>query len=271
MSPDNRSSSLNNLPTNRKSQLKYLLKYRWKSLMIMGGILLLFAIPLFISILLKDLKAISIVTNSPDRNELTVLFINDIFYAVFVIPSTIIFFLGLAGIYRVIRNYVWGEGVIFGSDFFLGIKQNWKHFAIDGLVSSTLFYGVYLATAYINVPFVKYLPLALAILFIFPTILVHMNLTVIYKNNYFVQFRNAFVIYIRRFYIYFPLFLLAIAIPVIFMFFTIPLLVKYIILFVFIYLFIPFFVLLISVFSIHEFDETINKNRHPELYKKGLF
>lgn len=271
MSSDNHSSSLNNLPINRKSQFKYLLKYRWKSLLIMGGVLLLFAIPLFVSLLLKDLKAISIVSNSPDGDELTTLFINDIFYAVFVIPSTIIFFLGLAGIYRIIRNYIWGEGVIFGSDFFLGIKQNWKHFLINGLVSSTLFYGVYLATAYINVPFVKYLPLAFAILFIFPVILVHMNLTVIYKNNYFVQFKNAFVIYIRRFYIYFPLFLLAIIIPVIFMVFTIPLLVKYIILFVFIYLFIPFFVLLISVISIHEFDEMINKDRHPELYKKGLF
>ena len=271
MSFNNPNPPLNNLPTNRKSQLKYLIIYRWKSLLIMGGVLLLFAIPLLVSLLLKDLKAISIVTNSSDGEELTTLFINDIFYAVFVIPSTIIFFLGLAGIYRVIRNYIWGEGVIFGADFFLGIKQNWKHFVINGLVSSTLFYGVYLATAYINVPFVKYLPLAVAILFIFPAILVHMNLTVIYKNNYFAQFRNAFVIYVRRFYIYLPLFLLAIAIPVVFMIFTIPLLVKYIILFVFIYLFIPFYVLSISVFSMHEFDEMINKTRHPELYKKGLF
>lgn len=271
MSSNNPNSSLNNLPTNRKSQLKYLIKYRWKSLLIMGGVLLLFAIPLLVSLLLKDLKAISIVTNSSDGDELTTLFINDIFYAVFVIPSTIILFLGLAGIYRVIRNYIWGEGVIFGSDFFLGIKQNWKHFVINGLVSATLFYGVYLATAYIDVPFIKYLPLAFAILFLFPAILVHMNLTVIYKNNYFVQFRNAFVIYVRRFYIYLPLFLLAVAIPVVFMIFTIPLLVKYIVLFVFIYLFIPFYVLSISVYSMHEFDEMINKDRHPELYKKGLF
>ena len=271
MNSDNSNFSINNLPTTRKSQLKYLIKFRWKSLMVMGGVLLLFAIPLLVSLTLKDLKAISIVTTSTEGDELTSLFINDIFYAVLIIPSSIIFFLGLAGIYRLIRNYIWGEGVIFGSDFLLGIKRNWKHFVLNGLLASSLFYAVYLATVYINIPFIKYLPLVFAILLIFPVILVHMNLTVIYKNSYLYQFKNASIIYIRRFYIYFPLFLLAIIIPVILLIFTIPLIVKYIIIFVFIYLFTPFFVLSISVYSMHIFDEMINKERHPELYKKGLF
>ena len=260
-----------NLPINRKNQFKYLLKYRWKSLLILGGVLVLFAIPLFASLFIKDLKAISIVTTSEENNELSTLLINDLFYAVFIIPSTTIFFLGLAGIYRIIRNYIWGEGVILKSDFFIGIKQNWKHFVISGLLFSLLYYVVYLASVFINIPFIRYFPFSFILLFIYPAILVNMNLTVIYKNNYLMQFRNGFILYIKKVFIYLPLFLLLILIPTFLMFFPIPLLVKYIVLFVFIYLFIPFYILGFRVYSIHVFDENINKENHPKLYKKGLF
>ena len=261
----------NSLPNNRKNQVKHIIKFRWKAFMLLGGVLSLFALPLLASFLIKDLKAISIVTTSGENADLNTLIINDIFYSVFIVPSSVMFFIGLSGIFRIIRNYLWGEGVIFGSDFFIGIKQNWKHFTINGFIFSALFYGLYLSVVYIDVPFIKYLPLAFCLLFIYPTILVHMNLTVIYKNNYFTQFKNAFILYVKKFYIYFPLFLLLIAIPLVFLFLQIPLIVKYIVLFVFIYLFITFYFLIFNAFSMSVFDENINKERHPELYKKGLF
>ena len=259
-----------NLPTTRKSQFKHIIKYRWKYLFLMGGILILFAIPLLVSLFIKDLKAISIVSVS-EGNETSALFINDLFYAVFIIPSSVIFFVGLSGIYRIMRNYIWAEGVIFKSDFIIGIKRNWLHFAITGFLFSLLFYGLYLATVYISTPFVRYLPLAICFIVIYPVFLVHMNLTVIYKNNYFIQFKNGFVLYVKRFYIYLPFFLLVVAVPLVFMIFSIPLIIKYVVLFAFIYLFIPFYVLVISEYSMHVFDENINKTRHPDLYKKGLF
>ena len=259
------------LPINRKNQFKYLIKNRWKSLFIIGGVLVLFAIPLFVSLFVKDLKAISIVTTSEDSNELSTLLINDIFYGVFIVPSVVIFFIGLAGIYRIIRNYIWGEGVIFKSDFLIGIKQNWKHFLISGLLFSLLYYCVYIASVFIAVPFVRYLPLAFVLLFVYPVIFIHMNLTVIYKNNYLMQSKNAFILYIKRVYIFLPLFLLFLIIPILLMVFSMPLLAKYIILFVFIYLFIPFYILGFSIYSIHIFDESINEESHPEFYKKGLF
>lgn len=260
----------NALPINRKSQLKQLIVYRWKSLLIIGGILLIFAIPLFASFLLKDLKAISIVTTS-DTSDLSLLFLNDLFYAIFIVPSIAIFFIGLSGIYRIVRNYIWAEGVILKSDFFIGIKQNWMHFAISGLIFALIYYGSYLAILYIDVPMLKYLPLALSVVLIYPVILVHMNLTVIYKNSYLAQFKNAFLLYVKKFYIYLLFFIVLIIIPFIFMVCPVPLIIKYVILFLFIYLFIPFFVLIISVFSMYVFDENINKERHPDLYKKGLF
>lgn len=262
---------MSGLPRKRKDQFKYLIKYRWKSLLLIGGILFLFSIPLLASLFIKDLKAISIVTTSDTGDELAALFINDLFYAVFIVPSVIILFIGLAGIYRIIRNYIWGEGVLFKQDFFIGVKQNWWHFAIHGFIFSTLFYAVYLATVYIPTPYLRYLPLAISFIVIYPVILVHMNLTVIYKNNYLVQSKNAFCLYVKRIYIYFPLFLLLIIIPFVFMIFTIPLIVKYIVLVVFIYLFIPFYILGISLYSTHVFDENINKEKHKDLYKRGLF
>ena len=263
--------AISELPINRKSEFKYLIKYRWKSLLILGGILFLFSLPLFASLLIKDLKAISIVTTAESDNELSTLIINDMFYAVFIVPSIVVLFIGLSGFYRIIRNYIWAEGVLLKHDFFIGIKQNWKHFVINGIIFSLLYYAIYISTLYINVPFVKYLPLAFCVLFIYPVILVHMNLTVVYKNSYLTQFKNAFILYVKRIYIYFPLFLLFAVIPIILIVLPIPLIVKYIILFVFIYFFIPFYVLGFSVFSTYVFDENINKGNHQELYKKGLF
>ena len=259
-----------NLPKNRKSQFFYLIKYRWKSIVLIGGILFLFSIPLLGSLLLKDLKAISIATTS-NGEDLSALLINDLFYSVFIVPSFIIFFIGLSGIYRVMRNYIWSEGVIFKSDFFIGIKQNWLPFAFDGFVFSVLFYGLYLATIYIDIPYLKYLPVAACFILIYPVILIHMNLTVIYKNNYFMQMKNAFLLYIRRAYIYLPLFILLIAVPFVFFVFYIPLIVKYIILVLFVNLFLPFFILLFSTYSTSVFDCYINKEGHKEIYKKGLF
>lgn len=258
------------LPDNRRREFFYLIKYRWKSILLIGGLLFLFSIPLLGSLLLKDLKAISIVTTSID-NDVSALLINDLFYSVFIVPSFVILFVGLAGIYRVMRNYIWAEGVIFKTDFLIGIKQNWLPFAFDGFIFSVLFYGIYLATIYINVPYLKYLPMALCLIVIYPVIFIHMNLTVVYKNNYFKQMKNALLLYIRRAYIYLPLFILLIVVPFIFFIFNIPLLIKYIVLFIFIDLFLPFYILLFSVYSTSVFDYFINKERHPDLYKKGLF
>ena len=263
--------AINDLPVSRKSQFWFLLRQRWKSLLVMGGVVLLFAIPLLASLLVKDLKAISIVSASTEGEEVTALFLNDLFYGIFVVPSSAILFLGLAGIYRIIRNYIWGEGVLFGADFFLGIKQNWKLFLVDGLLFSLLYYGVYLATVYISVPFLKYLPLAIAAVLLYPILLIHLNLSVIYKNGYFKQLMNASVIYFRKAYVYLGFFLALALVPVILLLVPLPLLVKYIIIFAFIYLFIPFYILAFSLYSMHVFDALINKENHKELYKKGLF
>lgn len=259
-----------NLPNNRRNEFFYLIKYRWKSIMLIGGILFLFSIPLLGSILLKDLKAISIVTSS-DESDLSSLLINDLFYSFFIIPSFVILFIGLSGVYRVIRNYIWAEGVIFKSDFFIGIKQNWLAFAIDGFIFSTLFYGIYLATIYIEIPYLKYLPIALCFILIYPVILIHMNLTVVYKNSYLKQMKNAMLLYIRRAYIYLPLFILLITVPFIFFIFYIPLIIKFIVLILFIDVFLPFYILLFSTYSTSVFDFYINKENHVEIYNKGLF
>lgn len=259
------------LPTTRKEELKYIIRFRYKALFLLGGILIIFSLPLLASLFIKDLKAISIITTSTNDSDLSKLLINDLFYAVFIIPSFVIFFIGLSGIYYIIRKFIWAEGVLFKYDFFIGIRQNWKHFSFNGLLFSILFYGSYLSTIYIDIDFLKYLPLAICFVFIYPVILIHLNLTTIYKNTYFAQFRNALIIYINKFLVYLAFFIVLIFIPFLMMIFPLPLAPKYIILFLYIYLFIPVFILVISVYSIYVFDEYINKEKHKELYKKGLF
>ena len=64
----------------------------------------------------------------------------------FLIVGILVGAVGLSGGFYVMRNMVWAEGVIVGSDFFKGVKQN--YFVV---LFSLLFYGVIMGLSVISV------------------------------------------------------------------------------------------------------------------------
>ena len=64
----------------------------------------------------------------------------------FLIVGTLVGAVGLSGGFYVMRNMVWAEGVMVGSDFFKGVKQN--YFVV---LFSLLFYGVIMGLSVISV------------------------------------------------------------------------------------------------------------------------
>ena len=122
------------LPTNRRRQFFDIIKIRWRTLFLVAGILFASSIPLFIAIIFKDVKALSLNSSVTDKSELAnLLFVNHIFFTLIFIPCIAIIFVTLSGLLRIYRNIIWGEGVFFWKDFILGIKQN----GIDGISKTT--------------------------------------------------------------------------------------------------------------------------------------
>ena len=50
------------------------------------------------------------------------------------VPCSVVGFIGLGGLAHVCKNVAWQEGLLIGPDFFKGIKKNWKHSLVIGLI-----------------------------------------------------------------------------------------------------------------------------------------
>lgn len=58
------------------------------------------------------------------------------------IPSIILAFVGLSGVFHISRGFMWGEKVKVRKAFFRGIKQLWKPFLITGVIVSGIATGI---------------------------------------------------------------------------------------------------------------------------------
>lgn len=255
------------LPINRRKQFGFVFKNNWKRFLFLGFILFLFSLPLIVSLLIRDFRAVELVKSEQQDLLLT----NELFFAIFIVPSFVILFIGLSGLFRILRNYAWSEGILYKQDYIIGIKQNGLFFSIIGFIFIVLYYASYILSIYINVNFVKYLPLVFYLLFIIPICLIELSMISIYKNSFFRFVLNSIKIYFRKA----PHILISeviiLLIPVILIVIPMPLIIKYIVLVLFIFIMLPIMCFAFQLLSVHIFDELINKENHKEIYHKGLF
>ena len=91
----------------------------------------------------------------------------------------------------------------------------------------------------------------------------------VYKVNFFSAYINSFKIFIKHllknicFYIVTLLLFLIALIP--------NILIKYLVLIVVIIAVVPIYLVGLFDYSMYLFDQSINKDKYPELYKKGLY
>ena len=193
------------------------------------------------------------------------------FFAIFIIPSYVVLFIGLSGLFRILRNYVWSEGILFRQDYLIGIKQNWLLFSLFGLVFIGSYYLFYFLSVYINVNYVRYLPFAVFILVLAPITLIELSMVSIYKNTILKYVFNSTKIYIKNM---LPILISEIAIllvPTVLIVVPMPLIIKYVILVVFIIAILPIMSFAFQLLSVHIFDKMINAQNHLDIYHKGLF
>jgi len=266
-----------NLPQTRKEQFFDLLKNQYKIVFFIGLTLLLFFIPLITKSVLVDffyekevlLKNSGVITEAQAQSSNFMIWLISSASNVLLYP---ILFLGLSGIMRVLKQFIFGEVVTFIYDFKLGVKDNYKHFLILGLFTGLLrFLFDFIVISFANVSAIKIGAYVLFLLFFLPPVIVCFVYSSIYKNKLFTSFKHSYLIYLRGSW----KILLPIAIGIgsyiaLDVYLNIPGLKQ--IIFALLILFVLPLLLLAGFMVIYSvFDLSINIYHYPEIVRKGLY
>lgn len=124
------------LPQTRRAIFFDVVKLQWSKLLRLSLILLVAALPLLLISVYED-SYILTAYNDPsipqDAIPVQIAPLH-ILCAVFSAPCLLLFFLGLSGVIRVVRQLAWEENAMVFPDFMVGLRQNWKQFLPTGLL-----------------------------------------------------------------------------------------------------------------------------------------
>lgn len=259
------------LPKTRKEQFSDILKNRWRTLLLIGVLLFVSSIPLFFLIFYKDVHALGIIANVEEESEQKgQLFLNQMFFGAFYPLGMALIALVLSGAIRIYRNFVFSEGVYFWKDFLYGIKTSGGFYVLSTLLMGYLYLLAIASLYLIQVPFLSYLPLAVYLLFLLPVYLIALEEATLYKNSFIRYWVNGVSLLLYgnwKFYLgyliaFLPFFFLPTNV--------LPLLGKYILYALSFLLYQPLAILFFTLLSYDIFDQGINKEKHSEIFKKGL-
>lgn len=122
------------LPTNRASQLFVIFRTRFNALLITNLLCGLFWLPLLAWDLYSGWAVGEFVQGMEPAEHFSHLINLSLFQYGVDALLMMVAFIGLSGAFYVIRRLFWGQPVKSSADFFKGVKDSWKQFALIGLV-----------------------------------------------------------------------------------------------------------------------------------------
>ena len=190
------SEAKRNLPTTRKEVFFDLLRNRKMTLFALSCFTFMFFIPLAVDLFFFNyLESAAIAT---DKKEYL---FSLVFYSMCImLPCMVVGFIGLAGAFYTAKRLVWQEDINLAVDFFHGIKENWKHAIINGLLFGVILFGVVIGGSYLLI-FAPTSPItcgigigALILVFLTFGMVIALNFTqdVYYENGILTTFKNSF-------------------------------------------------------------------------------
>ena len=263
---------LKTLPRNRKEVFFDLLKHRKMTLFALSCFTFMFFIPLAV-----DLFYFNFLENVAIANDKLDYLFSLIFYSMLImLPCMLVGFIGFAGAFQVAKKLVWQEGIVLSTEFFQGVKENWKRALVNGMIFGITLFGLVVGSSYLMI-FSREMPIlcgvgigAFVVIFLFFAMSISIFFTqdVYYANTYMTTLKNSF-----RF-----LALLNWKILVIFLLSTGALValcaLNLITLSIGLFLFAilnSVVVVLYTLVSHDAFDKYINKDNYPEMVGKGLY
>jgi len=257
----------NNLPLTRWQLLADTLRYRFWDLFLASLLCFAFWLPSFAWLVFCSLDGFLDYMNF--NSILMVYGIN--------IPFLSFASLGMAGLFYFSKKLVWGEGTSLPSDFFEGIKRNWKMFLLTYFLIGFLYALLRLDIVSIKVSgqftglWIGSLEgVSYAIFFIFLLSLFFLQTeSVIYEGGFIHLLWNGFRFVFGSFLTNIPMFLVFFAPFLAFEF--VPLYsVSFSMIGIEAIFYFGFSAFFFTEYSYYLFDKSINKKQYPEIIRKGL-
>lgn len=129
------------LPQSRKEIFWDVIKLQWSSLVAVGSLVLLFALPLLILTVYEKSCILALMADSTKEQEELLREIVALrnTNAILRVPLIVLLSVGLAGAARVVRQLAWEENLFLWHDFRKGIKQNAGQFLLCGVLVAVLY------------------------------------------------------------------------------------------------------------------------------------
>ncbi len=262
------------LPKTRKEQFKRLLKDNYMKMVVFSMITFAFIVPLIVLFLVMNYTT-SVMLKEENADVANIVFSSCLWFSLYAIPCIAILSLGFAGLFSVCKSFVWDEPVSYSS-FFIGIKKNFKEFLFI-FYFDYLFFVLFLLTFarfyyLVNVPTIlRYFLIFLSgfvFLIAFMMSLYMMSSATRYQSKIKDLLVNSFRLVFRNFLINLLLAIMSLFMWVIAIIFN-PIVESIVFLVMFIYL-LSFFALIITSYHASIYDEYVNKDNFPSIYKAGL-
>lgn len=267
------------LPINRKQLFKFTFKHQWSLIIKISLMMTIFAFPLFIFSIIKGVISSNImfqIQNDPNNiGLLKQYFSQQIFLDIFYIPSFIILSLGFAGSYTLMKQYLFQEGFVFFKSFIKGIKNNGKEYVLVTLFFGIIYYLLLFLQNYLSLlNFELYIMVtiftSLISIIIFNMVIFSYCQIPIYSNKISLTIKNSFLFTMSKLWkislvfliTFFPLFIVSL---------FQSLIVSIIIYLIYIFIGFGYCILLSSLYCHSVFDEIVNKDKFPSIYRKGLY
>ena len=260
------------LPRTRKEVFFDLLRNRKMTLFALSCYTFMFFIPLAV-----DLIYFNFVESMAISAEKFEYLFSLIFYSMLImLPCMVIGFIGLAGAFYTAKKLVWQEGVSLASDFFKGIKENWKHALINGAIFGLVLFGLIIGGSFMLIyadvhAVVRGIAIgALIVLFLIFGMVTVLNFTqgVYYENSFGVTLKNSFSFLGLLNWKVLVIYLLSTGVVVTLGLFNFLTLVIGLLLFAVLN---SVVIVLYTLISHSAFDKYINQEHYPDMVNKGLY
>ena len=193
------------LPQTRRAVFFDVVKLQWSKLLRLSLILLVCALPLLLIAVYEDTYFLTVYDDPTIQPETIPALIAPlhIFCAILSAPCLVLFFLGLSGVIRVVRQLAWEENATVFPDFMLGLRQNWKQFFPTGVLFA---FGYALAkigwhsalASQADTVWIQGISLGLLIFLIAPLVACCMVVIAVYNNSFWGNFKLAAYIYLKN-------------------------------------------------------------------------
>lgn len=278
------------LPSTRRKQFFDIVKNEWRTLLLMGLALSLFFLPFVISNIAEagymngSADALRAELEQAGKTEAEIASsvasqmrtIHIIFTGVNIL-CFMAFSVGLAGASRIVKCLCFGEGVLFKSDFFAGIKKYWKPFLLAGFFAGLFYFLVTYVSAMFaplsqgngGIGVASGLTIGVYYALIVPLLLFSVAQATLYELPLVKNIANSMRFLIVRYYVIIVFALIIYGVSLITLIvYPLIMILAYL---AFVILLLPFFILSFHLFALDLFDKYINEDNFPQIYKKGLY